>query len=129
VSGRYEYSVRSANGFLRQFAGDAGLGGVEVAAQGPGNSDGNGTALHVELVNNGATAAVVTVSDGYAGGTPATYRLRPGQRRQHTAHLQGSHGWYDLTVTSDQDSSFVRRLAGHIENGRPSVSDPAIITG
>ena len=36
------------------------------------------------------------------------------------------HGWYDLSVTSDQDDAFLRRLAGHVETGRPSTSDPAI---
>jgi phospholipase C len=37
-----------------------------------------------------------------------------------------SNGWYDLAVTSDHDHAFLRRLAGHVETGRPSTSDPAI---
>jgi phospholipase C len=37
-----------------------------------------------------------------------------------------THGWYDITVTSSEDARFVRGLAGHVENGRPSVSDPAL---
>jgi phospholipase C len=30
-----------------------------------------------------------------------------------------------LTVKADGDASFLRRIAGHLENDRDSVSDPA----
>ncbi|MBO0517499.1 phospholipase domain-containing protein, partial [Streptomyces beijiangensis] len=46
-----------------------------------------------------------------------------------TVDLARTQRWYDLTVVSDKDAGFLRRLAGHVENGRPGVSDPAIITG
>ena len=53
----------------------------------------------------------------------------PGARTVHTAELERSHGWYDLAVATDDDHLFLRRLAGHVETGRPSTSDPAIATG
>jgi phospholipase C len=31
-----------------------------------------------------------------------------------------------LIVTTESDASFARQLAGHVETGRPSVTDPAI---
>jgi phospholipase C len=34
--------------------------------------------------------------------------------------------WYDFEITSSTDRSFLRRLAGRIETGRHSVSDPAM---
>ncbi|WP_082119644.1 phospholipase domain-containing protein [Saccharothrix sp. ST-888] len=34
-------------------------------------------------------------------------------------------GWYDLTVTADSSDGFLRRLAGHLENGSDSITDPA----
>jgi phospholipase C len=39
--------------------------------------------------------------------------------------LRSAFGWYDLSVTTHADPSFLQRLAGHLENGRESVSDPA----
>jgi hypothetical protein len=30
-----------------------------------------------------------------------------------------------LTITADADPDFLRRFAGHLENGHDSVSDPA----
>ena len=39
--------------------------------------------------------------------------------------LADSAHWYDLRLTSDHDKHFERRLAGHIETGQASTSDPA----
>ncbi len=36
-----------------------------------------------------------------------------------------SSNWYDLSITVKGDTDFLRRLAGHIEDGKPSTSDPA----
>jgi phospholipase C len=44
----------------------------------------------------------------------------------HVRRLQESFGWYDLAVRVDSDALFERQLAGHVETGRPSMSDPAI---
>ena len=41
--------------------------------------------------------------------------------------LAGSHHWYDLTVTSKEEGTFVRRVAGHVETARPSFTDPAAV--
>jgi phospholipase C len=40
--------------------------------------------------------------------------------------LQQYFGWYDLVVSVSQDSTFEHRLAGHVETGRDSFSDPAL---
>ena len=39
-----------------------------------------------------------------------------------------AHGWYDVRIAVDWNPAFGRRLAGHVETGRPSISDPAIAT-
>ena len=40
--------------------------------------------------------------------------------------LRPSHNWYDFIVTCAEARSFQRRLAGHAEDGKPSVSDPLL---
>jgi phospholipase C len=55
-------------------------------------------------------------------------KLRPHAVLKRTVETGKGHRWYDLTVTSHASSTFLRRFAGHVENGRPGVSDPAIIT-
>jgi phospholipase C len=49
--------------------------------------------------------------------------LRPGARVVHTVSTAATHGWYDVTVTA---ATTRRRLAGHLETGHPSTSDPAL---
>jgi phospholipase C len=51
--------------------------------------------------------------------------LRPGQSFQKRWALRSSFGWYDVLVEVNTDPNFLRRLAGHVENGRDSTSDPA----
>lgn len=54
--------------------------------------------------------------------------VRAGRRESYRPDVARSGRWYDLTVLSDHDAAFERRFAGHVENGRPGVSDPAIAT-
>ena len=77
------------------------------------------------IQNLGSSAANVSVFDAYSGQTQ-TYQLQPHQTVTYVNLLQASFGWYDLTIRVKSDPSFHRQLAGHVETGRPSVTDPAI---
>jgi phospholipase C len=123
VAGRYEFTVHGPNGFFREFAGIPGFG-AEVAAQ----QDGRSGQVTLVLSNNGKKPVRLTITDAYGNDRLATYSLEPGDSVDHVANTGKSHGWYDLSVTSDQDSAYLRRSAGHVETGQPSTSDPAIAT-
>jgi phospholipase C len=41
-------------------------------------------------------------------------------------NLRTTGQWYDFIVTSDSDSGFYRRVAGHVETGRDSLTDPGM---
>ncbi|MEU5338412.1 phosphocholine-specific phospholipase C [Streptomyces asoensis] len=119
--GSYDLTVHGPNGFLRGFKGAGRAAGAEVTARHAGDG------LELTFTHRGHGTVELRVSDGY-GGRPTTVRLRPGAVVRRTLDLRASHRWYDLTVTSGSDPAFLRRLAGHVENGRPGVSDPAIAT-
>jgi phospholipase C len=68
---------------------------------------------------------VVNVLDAYSG-SRLTHELAPDESIDKEWSLKAFHGWYDLVVTVEQDASFERRLAGHLETGRDSYSDPAL---
>jgi len=68
----------------------------------------------------------VTVANAYGHDQALTRLLRPGESDRQRWHLKNSFGWYDLSVVASTDPGFLRRLAGHLENGRDSVSDPAL---
>jgi phospholipase C len=132
ASAAYDYSVYGPNGFLRRFTGTAGDGasGLEVSVRHAGAAG----AVELTLANSGGSTLSVSVSDSYRGAagqsqSAATYVLASGGSVVHTADTRPANGWYDLEVTAEVDSGYLRRLAGHVENGQPSSSDPAIITG
>ncbi|MGW7238368.1 phosphocholine-specific phospholipase C [Streptomyces sp. NPDC054804] len=119
--GSYDLTVHGPNGFLRGFQGPGKVAGPEVTARPHGDD------IELTFTNKGSATVKLKVADGY-GGRGRTFTVRAGATVKHIAHLNHSDQWYDLTVTSEGDAAFVRRFAGHVENGRPGVSDPAIST-
>ncbi|MFE9021376.1 phosphocholine-specific phospholipase C [Streptomyces sp. NPDC007808] len=120
-NGSYDLTVHGPGGFVRWFKGSNKVGGPEVTARHRGDD------IELTCTNNGKGSARLKIVDGY-GGRPTTVTVRPGATVCRRIDLAASRRWYDLTVTSDTDPAFLRRFAGHVENGRPGVSDPAIIT-
>ncbi|WP_228040638.1 phosphocholine-specific phospholipase C [Streptomyces chromofuscus] len=119
--GSYDLTVHGPNGFVRFFQGSNKAAGPEVTARHHGDD------VVLSLTNKGSGTVQLKVADGYTGRT-RTLKVRAGSSVQHVVDLAASRRWYDLTVTSEADPAFLRRFAGHVENGRPGVSDPAIIT-
>jgi phospholipase C len=85
--------------------------------------DSDGIALLIH--NHSSSAEKVKIVNGYSGKT-TTYELQPHSSFTHFSELHKTFGWYDFTVQTESDASFQRQLAGHVETGRDSVTDPAI---
>ncbi|MFG3002550.1 phosphocholine-specific phospholipase C [Streptomyces calvus] len=119
--GTYDLTVHGPNGFVRVFRGTNATAGCEVTARHIGDD------IRLTFVNEGAGTARLRLADGHSGRT-STVTVRPGATVDRTIDLRAGRRWYDLTVTSAADTSFHRRFVGHVENGRPGVSDPAIAT-
>ncbi|MEU9368128.1 phosphocholine-specific phospholipase C [Streptomyces avermitilis] len=120
-NGSYDLTVHGPNGFLRVFKGPGGAVGPEVTARHVGGD------VRLTFTNKGSGTVRLELTDGY-GGKPRSFKVRSGATVRHTVDLRAARRWYDLTVVSDADPGFLRRFAGHVENGRPGVSDPAIVT-
>lgn len=120
---RYDLSVQGPNGFLRKFKGD--------------NSSPRNALLEVAACHDEADGAItliltgsysthqVRVLDHYTGETFVHALGAHESLRKHWPSLRHS-GWYDLTIQVAGDPGFEYRLAGHVETGEDSVSDPAI---
>lgn len=116
----YDIEVHGPNGFYRHFAAGTTAPGLEVATRRSGASE----VLHVIVTNTGAPTEV-TITDAYGQARKVTEKLRTGGRVEYVVG-ERAQGWYDVTVSAGGDAAFMRRLAGHVETGRSSVSDPAL---
>jgi len=72
-----------------------------------------------------APQAELTVTEAYSGKS-LTVAIRGGGFTPVVIQTDAGKGWYDITVTAHHDSPYLRRLAGHVETGAPSISDPAL---
>jgi phospholipase C len=119
----YDLSVYGPNGFFRAFKGRFGRHVAEVTVTPIYETDRNAIALAIE--NRGQSPAQVRVRDHY-GGESRSRSLLPGTSWTHSASLENSYNWYDFTIDVDSDDELTRRVAGHLETGRDSVSDPKL---
>ncbi|MFE7332375.1 phosphocholine-specific phospholipase C [Streptomyces sp. NPDC057565] len=122
-NGVTDLTVHGPNGFLRTFRNPGTEACPEVTAR-HNETTGN---LDLTLTNPGNGVAHLTVTNAY-GGRDETVTVRPGAVVNHTVSLRRSRRWYDVSVVSDMNSTFLRRFAGHVETGASGVSDPAIVT-
>ncbi|AAM38004.1 phospholipase C, phosphocholine-specific [Xanthomonas citri pv. citri] len=120
--GRYDLWLPGPNGFHRHYRGDVGapLLVAEIARD-PNDC----TCMLLSLRHGGSTAVQLELQPGaYAAAQPRErLRLAPGITEQRRWKAAATGGWYDLWVHHD---GAAQRLAGRIETGADSVSDPAM---
>jgi phospholipase C len=124
VASSYGLSVYGPNGFVRYFNGSVGSGAAVLDVRSRYEIEDHGS-IGWSITNVTARNASVSVLDAYSG-NKVTRLLRPRETFEDEWSLQQFHGWYDLIVTVAEDPTFDYRLAGHVENGRDSISDPAL---
>ncbi|MFJ9038425.1 phosphocholine-specific phospholipase C [Streptomyces sp. NPDC102406] len=121
--GTYDLTAHGPNGFLRAFKGNNKVAEPEVTAR----HDGTTGNLRLTLKNPTGTDVHLTVTNAY-GGQPQTYTVRAGATTQQTVDLRATKRWYDLRIVAEGNAGYLRRLAGHVENGQAGVSDPGLAT-
>ncbi|MDR5781716.1 phospholipase C, phosphocholine-specific [Caballeronia sp. LZ065] len=131
TDGSFDFVVHGPNGFVRRIAGTmakrrswwSGEQAEPDVAEGYDVANGN---LQLRLENRGTAACTFSVSNAYAPAHTITRRVRGGDTAEIYLDLRDAHGWYDVEIKIDTDAKFLRRLAGHVETGRDSMSDPAL---
>ena len=121
--GAYDLWVLGPNGFHRHFIGDAAAPEPSIAAA----YDAAAGSLTLTLVNPGAATQVSVSPRAYqAVLKPWAASLPAKGAAAHRWSLAASHGWYDLQARVMGHGRYLRRLAGRLETGAPSISDPAM---
>lgn len=123
VQGAYDLSVYGPNGFLRSFKGStSGQGKADLHIN--SHYDKQRSDITLEIVNRGADCQL-SIVDVYTK-EQSSHRLKAGEELIRHWNVKKFFGWYDLVVEVPDDSTFQRHIAGHIETGEDSLTDPAI---
>lgn len=107
--------ILGPNGFHRRLTGRGGIFSVSV-------DEASASRAMLKLVNLTAKPLSIAMTDQAYGAAPQTIELAGGKSRSIPLDLAKSHGWYDRQFAADGQ---VWRIAGHVENGEGSYSDPA----
>ena len=115
----YAVAVHGPNGFLRLANGTRSVRGVEVEVRLAGSTA--HPKLDVTLTN--ATSSSVSGQLSGAAASAIAFSVKPGSSVVWTVDpITTAQGWYDLAVTLGTDPTYLRRFAGHLENGKPSIT-------
>jgi phospholipase C len=112
--GKYDLTAYGPNGFQRRFAGNLNTTCNELEASAAINPTAGSITLL--LRNSSSAAATFTVAaNSYLSGGPWSYQVASGTTFSTTFSVATNNNWYDLTVTTSSETSFLRRFAGHVE--------------
>lgn len=126
----YDLEIFGPNGFLRRFTAKAQEGaqrpdaGLDVRA----GYDASAGELRLTLVNHGSAPCSMTVHDNAYGAPARNYRVLAGASIDSHWELASSSGWYDVSVAAATPADASWRFAGHLETGRSSMTDPALVS-
>ena len=84
------------------------------------------TGIILDVQNRGKPTAKVRIFDSVHEGDASRSFCTAATPSCPAWSLEASFGWYDFTIEVDSDPTFQQRLAGHVETGHDSVSDPAL---
>ncbi|WP_207165898.1 phosphocholine-specific phospholipase C [Pseudomonas protegens] len=114
---RYQLWVLGPNGFHRSFSGQLQQLQPELLVTSSNNQ------LQFTLSNPGVHGVSVTIDRcPYTQQGPWTLVVPGGAEVRQVFACESSGGWYDLTLRSD--AGWLRRVAGRLETGAHSISDP-----
>lgn len=122
TKGIYQLEAHGPNGFLRVWNGQVATAATMpeiVLAYDPANGR-----LKLTLTNAGDGPCTFTVSNGYVAEDVRIYPVPARGSRGDSWDISDNACWYDLTVTVAEVSGWSRRVAGHMETGAPSTSEP-----
>ncbi|HEJ7949000.1 TPA: phospholipase C, phosphocholine-specific [Serratia liquefaciens] len=117
VTNQYHLWLLGPNGFHRELRGAIGQPQPQVRLTPQGDH------LSLTLTNPPRQAITVTIARcPYTQNGPWSIELPAGERHQQAFDARASGGWYDISLQASD--GWQRRMAGRLESGEHSVSDP-----
>jgi phospholipase C len=121
----FDLSVLGPNGFFRGFKARSAAGRHTANLLVRERYDEQDNEITLEIANRSGYAVIASVLDNYTGHRTQV-KLSPGDTDTKRWSLKRSSGWYDFVITAADDAQFELRIAGHLETGEDSITDPAM---
>jgi phospholipase C len=128
VGGAYDLWVLGPNGYHRHFTGSA-LRAVAAGQPRPDvevRCDAATGQLVLRFVNLGSSPCTFNLNANAYAPLRETVTLPARNELTMRVPVAGNGYWYDLSATVSGQPDYVRRFAGRVETGRPTMSDPAL---
>ena len=127
VEGDYAHAIHGPNGYLFEFSGNS-LDAQQM--QLPDiielKSADDGKKLQIVFEKWQTASSKLKLIDAYSATEQVVDRAKEVSGTT-TVEIATKDGWYDVAVVDGVNANnFLRRYAGHLENGKISKSDPAI---
>lgn len=119
---QYSYAVHGPNGYMTEFRGDlASVSDTQIAHFADIKPSVDGKSIEFVFENWPTANGKIKAISAY---TAEEKLLDAGTK---TVSFTTKDGWYDISFVDALNSSiYLRRYAGHVENGKISKTDPAI---
>jgi phospholipase C len=120
--------VLGPNGYHRHFTGSA-LRAVAAGQPRPdvqARCDAVTGELVLRLVNTGAAPCTFSLSANAYASVRQLQTLAPRTELVVRIPVAANGYWYDISATVSGQPDYLRRIAGRVETGRHTVSDPAL---
>ena len=119
--GQHDFTVLGPNGFARYFK--RAVPSTLVLRAHHQKETGQ---LVLDLRNTGTVSKNILIKDNAYGAEDRPLSIAGGQALAVSLDLTSSHQWYDVSVLVDGETDNHQRLAGHVETGRASITDPVM---
>jgi phospholipase C len=125
-NGSYDLIINGPNGFYRRFKGteqDLAIDFNCIAERSGVLKKYTGN-LQLLIENEEDKSIKVKITDNAYRMNHKTILIEAKQEKIVTLNLQKSKGWYDFTISCDENKLMVKQYAGHVETGQESITDP-----
>ncbi len=125
---RYTFELHGPNGFYRKFSGEKGTAAIQ-AAVGPelrALTQAATGKLQLKIKNNSDQRVTVSVESLNYEKYDTTRDIAPAEEVILILDIEKQGNWYDIAVKLKGDSSPVIQLAGRLETGVESTTDPLL---
>ncbi|MHC5361716.1 phosphocholine-specific phospholipase C [Myroides sp. LJL110] len=115
----YHLAMHGPNGFYREFKDRKNQPWLQVKVSYSLEQE-----LLVDLVNLSQQDLDIVLLDKVYLKQEQVQKVPKNAQKKVKLNYQSFHGWYELQVLIQGNSSFLQVYAGHIENNKPSITDP-----